>query len=401
MIFMSDFLAAQFLGEDWISTIIWFVLIFILMIFGPRLMVTQTVWRLEKDVAHLEYMAERSRSIVVKFASKKPSASLKQSIKSFMEFFAIAPVDIDPFGAVKRLDHIIRNADARFKYFVNQIAPGFSEEKKSNLKSALAGAMTTHQIAKIVRHFLETIKKYKIFQLALLLQMQLPIIMRIAKASVHATKAFVDGMPIGDSVGPLVAASMVPKKVKVNVYKEEEFSFCRTKILGRPVIIAKAHGPGAETGYPGKFLQRLLKEQKVDRIITIDAAGKMEGERTGSIAEGVGVAIGGPGVDRYEIEQIATTRNIPLDAIAIKQSGEDEALIPMNKDILEAVPKAVETVKSAISRSKKNERILVMGIGNTCGVGDGAEAAKRAQEKLKKLYKRTEEKQQKKPWWKF
>lgn len=393
----------QFMGEDWVSTIIWFMLIFVLMIFGPRLMVAQTVWKLERDVAELEYMAERSRNIVVKFASKKPSSAIRQSVKSFMEFFAISPVDIDPFGAVKRLDHIIRNADARFKYFVNQIAPGFSEEKKSNLKGALAGAMTTHQIAKIVRHFLETIKKYKIFQLALLLQMQLPIIMRIAKASVHATKAFVDGMPIGDSVGPLVAANMVPKKAKAKVYKEEQFSFYKTNILGRTVIVAKAHGPGAETGYPGKFLQRLLKEQKINRIITIDAAGKMEGERTGSIAEGVGVAIGGPGVDRYEIEQIATARELPLDAIAIKQSGEEEALVPMKKEILEAVPRAIEAVHAAIKRSRKGERILVMGIGNTCGVGDTAEAAEHAKEMLKKSYKKAEAEAQerKKPWWKF
>ncbi|MEM7817115.1 MAG: DUF1512 family protein, partial [Candidatus Aenigmatarchaeota archaeon] len=96
----------------------------------------------------------------------------------------------------------------------------------------------THQIAKIVRHYLELIKKFKLFQLAMIIQMQIPLISREAKAAMHATHAFVDGLPIGDGIGPYVAASLINEKPLL--FKEEEFVVAKTNILGRTVFVAKA-----------------------------------------------------------------------------------------------------------------------------------------------------------------
>jgi hypothetical protein len=247
----------------------------------------------------------------------------------------------------------------------------------------------TYQIAKIVRHYLELIKKYKMFQLAMVIQMQLPLITRIAKASMQATHAFVDGLPIGDGIGALTAANLMKGEVKL--YKEDEFAVVQTNFIGRNVFVSKAEGPGASTGFPGKFLIKFTNKQKINKIITIDAASKLEGEKTGSIAEGVGVAMGGSGVDRYEIEEIAVKRNIPLDAVAIKVSEED-ALEPMNKDVLDAVPKAIEAVKKAVLRSGKKEKILIMGIGNSCGIGNDINAVPKAEEKIRNHIKKTLEK---------
>lgn len=378
---------SQFGGQgDLIGTIVWFLLFFVFMLFGPRLMVTQTIWKLEKDVARIEEISSRARSVVISKVSKRTKSDLKSSIAGFMDFFAIPPVDIDPYGIMKKLDLVIRQADDKFKYFVNQIAPDFSENEKCDLKNALAGAMTTHQIAKIVRHNLELIKKYKIFQLGMLLQMQMPMIEDIAKASFNATKAFIEELPIGDSIGPLVAASMIPPKAKVTVFKDDEFAVAQAEIAGKKVWISKAHGPGASTGNPGKFLLKLFKNNKFKRIISIDAAMRMEGEKTGSIAEGVGIAMGGSGVDRYEIEGIAVKYNIPIDAIAIKVNQE-EALQPMVRHVLDAVPRAVETVKDAVKKAGKGEKILIMGVGNTVGVGDNSLEAKKAEEKIRKQIK--------------
>ena len=77
-----------------------------------------------------------------------------------MEFFAVTPISTDPYGIMKKLDHIIKNYDSRFRCFVDQINPNASKEEKKNIKNALSGAITTHQIAKIVRHYVELIKKY-------------------------------------------------------------------------------------------------------------------------------------------------------------------------------------------------------------------------------------------------
>jgi len=380
------------IGTDWISFVLWIVVAVIFFVFGQRLMVTQILIKLEKEAEDLEEMADRSETYVVHSISKKPSPALKKSVKNFMEFFAIGPISIDPYGVIKKLDHIVRNADEKFKYFVRQIAPDLSKEEQMNIKNALEGAITTHQIAKIVRHYVELIKKYKMFQLAMIVQMQIPLISRIARASMKATQALAEGVPIGDGIGPLVAASLMKNNVKV--FDNYEFAVAKSQINGREVWVSKAAGPGASTGYPGKFLIDFFKKQKIDRMITIDAALKLEGEKTGSIAEGVGVAMGGTGVDRYEIEEIVVKRNIPLDAVAIKVSEED-ALEPMRKEIFDVVPEAIESVKEILKRSEKKERVLIMGVGNTCGIGNTAEELKDLEKKIRSHIDRTEEKKSK------
>lgn len=378
---------AQF-GGDLLSTIITFIFFLIVVIFGPRLMTTQTILKLEQEATELEGMAEKSKSYILKSISKKSNSKLKENVTNFLEFFAIEPVASDPYGLIKKIDHIVKNSNQRFTYFVNQIAPDFSEAKKRDIKNALEGAMMTHQVAKIVRHYLELIKKYKMFQLAMIIQMQLPLITRMAKASMHATHAFVDGIPIGDGIGPLTAANLMKENVKI--FKEDEFSVAEANIAGRKVWVSKAEGPGASTGYPGKFLTKFFKNQKIDKIITVDAALKLEGEKTGLIAEGVGVAMGGNGVDRYEIEEISVKNNIPLDAVAIKVSEED-ALMPMKKEVLDSVPKAIEAVKKAVLRANKNEKIMIMGVGNTCGIGNDINSVVKTEELIRNHIKKMEE----------
>lgn len=100
----------------------------------------------------------------------------------------------------------------------------------------------------------------------------------------------------------------------------------------------------------------------------IDAALKLEGEKTGSIAEGIGAAIGGIGVDRFKIEEVAQKNNIPVYAIVIKQSLV-EAISIMKKDIAESTDKVIEITQKIINeKSEKGDNILVIGVGNTIGV---------------------------------
>ncbi len=380
---------------DILSTIVWVVLFVIMIFFGPRLMATQTVMKLEKDVAELEIMANTSRERVIKAVSKRPAA-VREQIRKFMDFFAVSPVDIDPYGVVRKIDMVVRQSDNRFRWFVKQIGPELDAEQSANIKNALAGAMTVHQIAKAVRHLLELIKKYKIFQLALIFQMQFPLIRQFAKAAAAATEAFVDGVPIGDGIGPLTVAHLMKGKPKV--YADDEFVVTKAKVAGRPVFVAKAHGPGASTGYPGKFLTKFVRKQRIDRIISVDAGMRLEGEKIGSIAEGVGVAMGGTGVDRYEIEQFAVSHSVPLDAVVIKVN-EEEALSLMPKEVLAAVPDALATVEEAMKRGSKRERILIIGVGNTCGVGDNVAAVKKAEEKILTAHRKAKPEKKKGLFW--
>jgi Uncharacterized protein conserved in archaea len=65
----------------------------------------------------------------------------------------------------------------------------------------------------------------------------------------------------------------------------------------------------------------------------VDAALKMEGEDSASVARGFGAAIGGIGTEKFQIEEIATINQIPVFSIIVKQSVK-EAITLMSKKLL-------------------------------------------------------------------
>ena len=103
-------------------------------------------------------------------------------------------------------------------------------------------------------------------------------------------------------------------------------------------------------------------------IIMVDAALKLEGEKTGEVTEGIGAAIGGIGTERFKIEEEATKFNVPVYAIVIKQSIL-EAVTTMKKEIVDAVDPAIEKIKRLIlETTKEGELVIIAGIGNTAGI---------------------------------
>lgn len=361
-------------GGDWFSTIIFMLFWVVFLFFYPRLMVSQIMWKLEKTARELEDMSEKSKRFIIKeiIKDKKSTKELKESINRFYEFFVIGPVSLDPYGVVQKFDHVIRGEKERFTYFVKQLAPHLNSEERANIEMGLAGGITVHEISKIVRHYVEIVRKTKNIQIAMLLQMQLPMIERIAKAMFKGTESLSKGEPIGDGLGPLVIADMAPK----NSWKEieEDIIVSEAKSNGRNLILVKAKGPGGRIGYPGKAVARLVREKKIARIITIDAAAKLEGEKTGSLAEGVGVAMGGPGTERFFIEDVIVKKNIPVDSIVVKMSQE-EAITPMRKTIKDSLPEVKKSIDRSLEMTKPGDTVIIVGVGNTSGVGNSSKDA--------------------------
>ena len=100
----------------------------------------------------------------------------------------------------------------------------------------------------------------------------------------------------------------------------------------------------------------------------IDAALKLEGEDTGSTAQGFGAAIGGIGTDRFKIEEVAAKYDIPIFAIVVRQSVKD-AITLMKKEISDQTENVRNQVYEMITdNSNPNQTVLVIGVGNTLGV---------------------------------
>ena len=348
-------------------------------------MVQQILFKLEKSAQLLEKMSSKAEKTVINKISKKPDKKLKDRVKNFLEFFAISPVGLDPYGLVKKLEHIIDLEKERFKYFVKQVAPKMDSEKRANIMMGLSGAMTLYQLTKLVRHFVELIKKTKSVNLAMLLQMQLPLVERLARALLHGTEALSNGWPVGDTIGAYVAANLIDKS-KVEM-ADEDTVVARKNYKKRDLIIIKASGPGGRTGNPGRVVERICKRENIAKIITIDAATKLEGEKTGTVAEGIGVAIGGVGVEKSYIENVAVKKKLPLDSIIIKMSQE-EAITSMKNSIFKSVPNVMKALDETIDRTEEKGKIIVVGVGNTSGVGNDKKGIKETEKIIKKNIKR-------------
>ncbi|MHA1481393.1 MAG: DUF1512 family protein, partial [Candidatus Thorarchaeota archaeon] len=140
---------------------------------------------------------------------------------------------------------------------------------------------------------------------------------------------------------------------------------------GRTVFALRATGPGGTVGKPGFGVKSLVDQHngEIARIITIDAALKLEGEEMGRVAEGTGAAIGDPGPEKHAIENAATENNISIEAIVIKEN-EAAAVGVMEKRILDSIPEVIERIKLSIrKRTKSGDKIILAGIGNTIGIG--------------------------------
>jgi len=299
----------------------------------------------------------------------KPTIDPTTTLNRLLEQFMISPVDMDPAGIVYKFDHLLDVRDAKFKDDVKGIAPAADDSQVNNLENLVEGTLALNTIYRIIRHFYLLGKKTSSFYIILQIQMILPLVMQEAEALVGACKAFSQGQPIGDGVGPLIISRLMRGKETRKV--EKDIVVAETLIDGRKVFLLKAEGPGGNVGKPGDAIRRLVEESegKISMIVMIDAALKFEGEDTGEIGEGIGAAIGGIGTERFKIEEEAQKFKIPVYAMIVKESIQ-EAILPMKKSIAESVDKAISRVKNLIlERSKEGDAVIVAGIGNTIGVG--------------------------------
>ncbi len=362
------------------SILVWLAVLFIFSLFMMLLLPQQMalssrLWikHVRKSVSELEKWAKDGRRIALGTITKhgRPKRDVEKGLDNMLEFFAIEPVHEDPVGVLRRLEHVLDVRKKRFEGAVADLAPKADPEAAANVEMVIEGAMANYLIFRLVRHFMLLAEKTKSYQLIMVLQMQMPFLKDLAKAYLEATKAFADGKAIGDGVGAMVATKLIGKATCKELV--EDTVYAETKLDGRRLLVVKARGPGGRVGKPGELIQRLVKRQKVDRIIMIDAAQKLEGEVSGQVIEGVGAAIGGPPTEKYKIEEVAVKHKIPLDAIVIKESLK-EAITPLNQRLAKGADITVERIKLAIhERTRAGDTVIIAGIGNTIGIGQRAD----------------------------
>jgi hypothetical protein len=365
-----------------IFQILFFVLIFISMFYGTKIQAWRSSKEIETGLAKLKGWNDECKQILLtnfkKYADKKEiDKDLMLKLEDFLTFVAITPISLDPYGIVPKIDHVIDVRDNRFKEEVKMLAPNIDPESADaqNLENLLEATMAVDFVYRLVKHYLILGKKSKSYILLMQISMQMSLILSMAKSYYHATKAFAEGSPIGDALGPMVVGNFI--RSVSNDEDVEAVEIAKDTIVqevnfeDRVVYVVRAKGPGGTVGKPGTAIKKLIEEHgaTISRIIMIDAGLKLSGDKTGSVAVGVGAAIGGIGVEKYYIEESSTNKSIPIDALICRQSLED-AITTMKRPITQSVPKIVENIKMGIrKRTEKGTKVIVAGIGNTIGIG--------------------------------
>ncbi len=329
---------------------------------------------ISKSLVKLKTMKESARMEAINFVntSFKPSSSSidpAAGVDKFLEYFTIMPVDLDPTGIINKLDHIMRTRDERMRAEVKKLCWDANDKDATKMENILEAATALNMIYKVVRHFYLMGKRTTSMFVLVQLQMVMPLLIEEAEALQKAISTFKKGQPIGDGIGPMVVGRMMLDKEKKIAARETVY--CEDEYKRRKVYLLKAEGPAGTVGRPGEAIRRIVAELgiKLDIIIMIDAALKLEGEKTGAIAEGIGAAIGGIGVERYQIEDVATTFNIPLYAVIVKQSVQD-AITIMRREIADSFEKVTNTVYSIIEdKACEGQSVMIIGVGNTIGIG--------------------------------
>ena len=348
--------------------LIWFLPVLLFVFYGQRIQLIITSRDIKKDMAKLEQFRNDARNELIDYVKQKlsPNGDPTQKLDRFFDYFTVMPVDIDPNGIIPKIHHLVRSRDDTTRKQVKSMFSEINTLEVTKVQNLLEIVTTLQLLHKVVRHLFLTAKKQNNYPLILPLQMLLPFIMEQAEALKDAIPAFKKGQPIGDGIGPLVVGGMMLDTKKQNaefetVYSESEFD-------GRKLILLKAEGPYATVGRPGEATESIVEKLKPDVIIMIDAALKLEGEDSGSVAQGFGAAIGGIGIDRFKIEAIATKYDIPIFAIVVRQSVK-EAITLMTKEISDQAENVKSQVYEMITdNSNPNQTVLVIGVGNTLGV---------------------------------
>jgi hypothetical protein len=364
---------AQFPGDStvsWIFNLLFYVVFIVFMFYGQRIQTYVMLREVEGSLYRLRYIKDEGRKIAIETIKEigKPQADPSVRVDKFLEYFTIAPQSLDPAGVVWKLEHILDVRDTRLKDEVKMMAPSADETQTNNLENTLEAAMALNFIYKVIRHYYLLGKKTLSLYVIMQIQMQLPLVMREAEAYASALKAFAYGQPIGDGAGALVAAKLMHGHETKKIAKD--CVVATVPIEGRTAYVIKAEGPGGNVGKPGDAVKAIAEENegKIANVIMIDGAMKLEGEAVGEVAEGVGAAIGGPGVDQFKIEEALLKYHLPINAVIIKEDIGD-AVSPMRKEIFDSSDKVIERIKQVIlEKTKEGDKVIIVGVGNTMGI---------------------------------
>ncbi len=353
-----------------------FTVIFLLMFLGVNQRIQVMMWArdVRGKLLALRDLVDRARKRAEEYLSRNAGVGNPSSlIDRVSRYFTVQPVEIEPVDIIRRLERVIRTRDDTIRSWVLEALPPEKRGDQALLNNTetvveIVGALET--LYRLLRHYFLQSLRYNNWTQMMQLVLVMPLVLRVARSYSEAVEVVAQGRPIGDGAGPMVAL-LLARRIGASLEGEaaRDTIYYRGIVDGREVYIVKARGPGSTVGRPGEAVENIARKlgDRLAAIVTVDAMLKLEGEATGEVARGAGVAMGDPGPEKIRIERLAARLRIPLHAVGIKMSME-EAITGMRREIAEAARKAVDAVLEIVKSVAPGKAVIIVGVGNTLGV---------------------------------
>ena len=97
------------LNNPIISIMIFYLPLALLILYGQKIQSWMMLNDISKSIGKLKEMKERSRDDAIKYVNEGTNNKddVIKKIDSFLEYFTIMPVDLDPAGVINKLDHLM------------------------------------------------------------------------------------------------------------------------------------------------------------------------------------------------------------------------------------------------------------------------------------------------------
>ncbi|MFW9799226.1 MAG: DUF1512 family protein, partial [Candidatus Thorarchaeota archaeon] len=149
----------QFPGQEgdfsWIFNILFFAFFIGYMLYGAKLQIRMWLGQIRAGLVELKRMRNESKESAIETfkAFGRTEEEVTGEVERWLDYFTIMPVDLDPAGVLKRLDHLLDERRDRFQEFVSELAPEATPAQQQTLENTLEVSQVLDLIYRIVRHF--------------------------------------------------------------------------------------------------------------------------------------------------------------------------------------------------------------------------------------------------------
>ena len=242
------------LNNPVISIMIFYLPLALLILYGQKIQSWMMLNDISKSIGKLKEMKEKSRDEAINHITEgvDNKDNVIKKIDSFLEYFTIMPVDLDPAGVVNKLVHLMTTRDERMRIEIKNMLPELDSIKANSVENIIEIATSYNFVYKIARHFYLIGKKSSNILILAQLQMIMPFILMQADALTKAMSTFRESQPIGDSIGPMIVGKLMLEKEKHEIARDTIYA--ESNIENRKVYLITAKGPGGTVGQPGNAL---------------------------------------------------------------------------------------------------------------------------------------------------